>query len=202
MLTFVTPSKNHIQTKMTHLFLSTMLSGIFSIITIIPVENIAFTNKYDETKATIIPAAFTTEYGEILGKYCINGIEYGEKWIKEYTSIHPTKGLIIDFGKWHASNGFQQYVLVKNNKARPFKDPKKRLRRALCNDSKNPSALFIIESKIPMTMTEFAATIQPYCLNAVNLDTGDYAFCKINNKHRSRWAVYNKHKQTNWIVGD
>lgn len=187
---------------MANLLFSTLLSGIFSIITIIPVKDISFTDKYDESKATIIPAAFTTESGEILGKYRINNIEYGNKWVKEYTSIHPTKGLIIDFEKWHAPNGFQQYVLVKNNKARKFKDPKKRFRRALCNKSEDPSALFIIESNKPMTLTEFAATIQPHCLNAVNLDTGDFAFCKINNKHKSLWAVYNKHKQTNWIVGE
>ena len=102
---------------MANLLFSTLLSGIFSIITIIPVKDISFTDKYDESKATIIPAAFTTESGEILGKYRINNIEYGNKWVKEYTSIHPTKGLIVDFEKWHAPNGFQQYVLVK--KIRP-----------------------------------------------------------------------------------
>ena len=189
---------------MTNLFLTALLS---SIITIIPVKNISFTDKYDDSKATIIPAAFTSESGDILGKYRIEGIEYGKKTVKEYVSIHPTKGLIIDFGKWHAPNGFQQFVLVKNNQPRKFEGnpqakTKKKIRRALCNSINDPSNLFIIESNNPMTLTEFAITIQPYCLNAVNLDTGNYAFCKINNKHRSRWAFYNKKKQTNWIVGD
>ena len=66
----------------------------------------------------------------------------------------------------------------------PLKCLMKRFRRALCNKSEDPSALFIIESNKPFTLTEFAATIQPHCLNAVNLDTGDFAFCKINNKYK------------------
>ena len=170
-----------------------------SLITITSINNISFTNQYDSSKETIIPAAYTSSFGEIKGLYRIDGITYGTPFVKELVSIHPTKGIIIGT-KWYSDNGFQQHILVKNSKFRKFKDPKKRIRRALCNKHNDPSSLFIVESKIPMTMSEFAEYIQPYCWNAVNLDTGTWGYCKIQNKIRFWWMIFNKHKQTNWIV--
>lgn len=164
------------------------------IITPIP-NTIRFSNSYSDSNTICIPAAYTSVTGTIEGAYRINDSVYGSKTRTEYISITPT-GLIIDH-KWHGQNGFQQHVLVKNSKPRTFKPQKPFRRRALCSKDEN---YFIIESTLPMDLTEFAQLIAPYCDNAVNLDTGDYGYGWIGRDKRFRIFKYNKYKQTNWII--
>ena len=164
------------------------------------IDSIVFTDSLgNQNYSLCLPAAYTTSNGKIEGEYMINGKIYGNPSRKERISIHPIKGLIIS-GQWHANNGFQQTVLVKNYKARTFKDSRKRIRRALCNEGKNSNSYLIIQSSYPMTLTEFAKHVALYSYNAVNLDTGTFGFGKINNKYYHKWALLNKNSQTNWIV--
>ena len=159
---------------------------------------VQFTDTYQPDAAMCIPAAYTGYNGNIEGQYRINGVTYGSKSLKEFTSIHPTKGLIIS-SQWVSGNGFQQHVLVKNGKARSFKDKRRFRRRALCTCSSAPGSLFIIESTRKMTMNEFAAEVARHSTNAVNLDMGRWGYGWIGKKTLSPWAVVFKHWQTNWI---
>lgn len=164
------------------------------------IGSITFTDSLkNQNYSLCLPAAYTTLNGKIEGEYIIDGKIYGNPSRKERISIHPTKGLIIS-GQWQANNGFQQTVLVKNYKARTFKDNKKRIRRALCNEGKNSNSYLIIQSSYPMTLTDFAKYVALYSYNAVNLDTGAFGYGKINNKYYHKWALFNKNAQTNWIV--
>ena len=164
-------------------------------ITSIP-NTIQFSNTHSDSNFLCIPAAYTTIDGVIEGKYIINGISHGQKSLKEFVSIHPTKGLLIG-NTWYSNNGFQQHILVKNSKSRTFVDQRIARRRCLC--SKN-GEYFIIESIFPITLTEFAQLVSNHCDNAVNLDMGDYGYGWIGKNKHSRIFKYNKHKQTNWIV--
>lgn len=56
----------------------------------------------------------------------------------------------------------------------------------------------IVESAIPMTLPDFAKELSRICYTAVNLDTGNYGYGWYGKKF-SRWASYNKNKQTNRI---
>lgn len=161
--------------------------------------NVKFTNKYQPDAKVCIPAAYTGYDGKIEGQYRINGKTYGAKGLKECTSIHPEKGLIIS-REWRSGNGFQQHVLVKNGKVRSFKDKRRFRRRALCCSASDPGSLFIIESTRKMTMNEFAAEVARHSTNAVNLDMGRWGYGWIGKKKLSPWAVFFKHWQTSWIV--
>lgn len=160
---------------------------------------VQFTDTYQPDAAVCLPAAYTDKEGEIEGQYRINGKTYGSKSLKEFTSIHPAKGLIIG-REWMSANGFQQHVLVKNGKVRSFKDKRRFRRRALCCNSSDPGLLFIIESTRKMTMNEFAAEVASHSTNAVNLDMGRWGYGWIESKELSPWAVVFRHWQTNWIV--
>ena len=168
-------------------------------LTFIPVEDIKFTSEYNSDVNFCFPAAYTNSDGTIQGEYRINGITYGTPSRKERISIHPTKGLIIN-GQWRSDNGFQQTVLVKNGKARSHRDSKKRIRRALCNETSDSKSLLIVQSTYPMTLTEFAKELQHYCYTAVNLDTGNFGYGWYKKHKFHWWTFFNKHKQTNWIV--
>jgi hypothetical protein len=157
-------------------------------------KDIKYTNEYN-------PAAYTSVDGKIEGAYRIEGHTCGSKSLKEYISIHPTKGLIIG-NKWYSNNGFQQHVLVRNYKERKFKDTRKRYRRALCDECDGSASYLIIESTYPMTLSNFAKEVSKYCYNAVNLDMGDYGYGWIGKSKHTRWARYNRNKQTSWIVCD
>ena len=170
-------------------------------LTIIPIKeckSLTFTNEYDKDALLMIPAAYTNEDGTIQGEYRIDGKIYGTPSRKERISLHPTKGIIIS-GSWHSDNGFQQTVLVKNGKERMHDDSRKRIRRALCNESKDGCLLMIVESATPMTLSDFAKELSKICYTAVNLDTGNYGYGWYGKMRFSRWAYYNKGKQTNWI---
>ena len=168
---------------------------------IIPIKEgkyLIFTSQYDKDALLMIPAAYTNEDGTIQGEYRIDGKIYGTPSRKERISLHPTKGIIIS-GSWHSDNGFQQTVLVKNGKERMHDDNRKRIRRALCNESKDGCLLMIVESATPMTLSDFAKELSKICYTAVNLDTGNYGYGWYGKMRFSRWAYYNKGRQTNWI---
>ena len=168
---------------------------------IIPIKeckSLTFTNEYDKDALLMIPAAYTNEDGTIQGEYRIDGKTYGTPSRKERISLHPVKGIVIS-GSWHSDNGFQQTVLVKNGRARMHDDSRKRIRRALCNESKDGCLLMIVESSTPMTLSDFARELSKICYTAVNLDTGNYGYGWYGKMKFSRWAYYNKSKQTNWI---
>ena len=151
---------------------------------IIPIKEgkyLIFTSQYDKDALLMIPAAYTNEDGTIQGEYRIDGKIYGTPSRKERISLHPVKGIVIS-GSWHSDNGFQQTVLVKNGKERMHDDSRKRIRRAL-----------------PMTLSDFAKELSKICYTAVNLDTGNYGYGWYGKMKFSRWAYYNKGKQTNWI---
>ena len=168
---------------------------------IIPIKEgkyLIFTSQYDKDPLLMIPAAYTNEDGTIQGEYRIDGKIYGTPSRKERISLHPVKGIVIS-GSWHSDNGFQQTVLVKNGRARMHDDSRKRIRRALCNESKDGCLLMIVESATPMTLSDFAKELSKICYTAVNLDTGNYGYGWYGKMKFSRWAYYNKGKQTNWI---
>ena len=171
---------------------------------IIPIKEgkyLIFTSQYDKDALLMIPAAYTNEDGTIQGEYRIDGKIYGTPSTpsrKERISLHPVKGIVIS-GSWHSDNGFQQTVLVKNGRARMHDDSRKRIRRALCNESKDGCLLMIVESATPMTLSDFAKELSKICYTAVNLDTGNYGYGWYGKMKFSRWAYYNKGKQTNWI---
>ena len=168
---------------------------------IIPIKegkDLTFTNQYDKDALLMIPAAYTNEDGTIQGEYRIDGKIYGTPSRKERISLHPVKGIVIS-GSWHSDNGFQQTVLVKNGRARMHEDTRKRIRRALCNESKDGCLLMIVESATPMTLSDFAKELSKICYTAVNLDTGNYGYGWYGRMKFSRWAYYNKGRQTNWI---
>ena len=170
-------------------------------LTIIPIKegnDLTFTNQYDNDALLMIPAAYTSEKGTIEGEYRIDGKIYGTPTRKERISIHPTRGIVIS-GSWHSDNGFQQTVLVKNGRARMHEDNRERIRRALCNETKTGCSLMIVESAAPMTLSDFAKELSKICYTAVNLDMGDYGYGWYGKKKFSRWAFYNRKKQTNWI---
>ena len=144
---------------------------------IIPIKESAelhFTNEYDKDALLMIPAAYTNEDGTIQGEYRIDGKIYGTPSRKERISLHPTKGIIIS-GSWHSDNGFQQ------------------------TESKDGCLLMIVESATPMTLSDFAKELSKICYTAVNLDTGNYGYGWYGKMRFSRWAYYNKGRQTNWI---
>jgi hypothetical protein len=165
------------------------------IIILIDDKPLLFTDKYDSKATLLIPAAYTNPDGTIQGEYRIAGKTYGTPSRKERISLHPQKGLVIS-GKWQADYGFQQTVLVKNGKVHRHNDSKKRFRRALCTVD---GQLAILQSKIPQTLNEFSQSLNSYCDNAVNLDTGDFGYGWYGKTRFSSWASYKKNKQTNWI---
>ena len=148
-------------------------------VSIIPMKegkDLIFTNQYDKDALLMIPAAYTNEDGTIQGEYRIDGKTYGTPSRKERISLH-----------------------VKNGKERMHDDSRKRIRRALCNESKDGCLLMIVESATPMTLSDFAKELSKICYTAVNLDTGNYGYGWYGKMKFSSWAYYNKGKQTNWI---
>lgn len=140
-----------------------------------------------------VPAAFTDTEGKIEGEYIIDGIVFNKNNKKKVSICNNT--FYID-NEWRSDNGFQQLILVKNNKANLFKDERKAIRRALCKDN-NKS--FIIESASRITLSEFAKLCKDYCSDAVYLDSGIYGYGIINDKSVFTWAYFWRNLQTNWL---
>lgn len=63
-------------------------------------QEIKFTNEYDPDAYLCLPAAYTSVDDTIEGSYRVDGKINGTKSLKEYISIHPTKGLLIG-NKWY-----------------------------------------------------------------------------------------------------
>ena len=168
---------------------------------VFPIEDsgrLRFTDQYDPEALLMIPAAYTGKDGKIEGEYRINGEVFGTPSRKERISLHPTRGIVIS-GSWHSGNGFQQTVLVKNGRPRMHEDARKRFRRALCNESKTGCSLMIVESSVPMTLSDFAQDLSNICWSAVNLDMGDYGYGWYGDIRFSRWAYCNRGRQTNLL---
>ena len=181
------------------IFFISFLIYIWPPVSIVRIKNVKFSTSFDSNALFCFPAAYTNPDGSIQGEYKIDGITYGTPSRKEKISIHPTKGLIIS-GQWQSDNGFQQTVLVKNNKVRTFNDKRKRIRRALCTEGENSKSFLLIQSTYPMTLTEFAKEIRKYSYNAVNLDTGTFGYGWNGKAKYHLWTIFNKNKQTNWIT--
>ena len=146
-----------------------------------------------------VAAAFTDSIGnKIIGQYRYKGETHQRKKYKMMVSL---KGDIFYISnKWLSDNGFQQLTLVYNSQAMSFSDPRKEMRRALCKDAKEA---FLLESKIPMTLSDFAVECSKCSTNAANLDMGDcgYGYIKKNNIKIPLFifGIVTQYKQTNWL---
>lgn len=150
------------------------------------------TERPDKAKFCV-PAAFTSESGTIEGEYRLNGEIYNpNKRLK--ISIDDTTFYVDKH--WHTDNGFQQLVLVYNNRVKVFKDNRRYIRRALCKKNEH---VFLVESIIKMTLSEFAKECGKISSDAVYLDMGSYGYGYIKNKVLSPLAFFGKYKQTNWL---
>ena len=145
-----------------------------------------------------VPAAFSSTKNKVVGVHRIDGVSYGND--KKYKVSILDNTFIIN-RSWQSDNGFQQIILVKDNKVFDLgNSEKKRIRRALC---KNKDKTFLIESNYPMTMTTFAYYCSKHCSDAVYLDMGEYGYGYIKNGFFTRplyiWGYFSRDKQTNWI---
>lgn len=153
---------------------------------------IVFTNKRpdsgDKDVLLCVPAAYSTDDGEIIGRY-----SFGKK--RRGTSERRFATVYLDKGTY-----FQQHPLLRNGRGRRFTDPKRRYRRALCRSGKRYR---IVHSSRPVTLTAFAASLTEYD-EAWNLDMGTYSYGWYRDDwgvhHLGLSTVWNRGKQTNWIV--
>ena len=144
-------------------------------------------NPNNENIILCVPAAYSDENG-VIGHYSTGVSRKGDTNFG-YTTVRLPGGTY-----------FQQLTLVKNHKPRQIADNKFRYRRALCKKGRK----FAIEhSKYPITLSEFAKTLENYD-SAWNLDMGTYAYgwYREDGKfhHLGLSTIWNKQKQTNWIV--
>lgn len=146
-----------------------------------------------------VPAAFTTKGGEVFGAYTINGIR--RNTIRGKTLISLKGNSFIVCKKWKSNCGFQQYPLVCDNKIIKFRDARRFVRRALCKDRSGNA--FLLESRYPMTLNEFAIHCQKRATDAIYLDMGSFGFGYYKKYGitipLAIWAYYNVGKQTNWL---
>ena len=145
-----------------------------------------------------VPAAFSSTKNKVVGVHRIDGVSYGND---EKYKVSILDNTFIINRSWQSDNGFQQIILVKDNKVFDLGNSrKKRIRRALC---KNKDKTFLIESNYPMTMTTFAYYCSKHCSDAVYLDMGEYGYGYIKNAFFTRplyiWGYFCRDKQTNWI---
>jgi|GEM_PF-7070597 hypothetical protein len=177
------------------LSLSAFILGMMNSTPIIPIDkgsSIVFTNERpdesDESVLVCVPAAYSTDGGEIIGHYSLGGKRRGSADYR-FTTIH------LDCGTC-----FQQASLVRQHKPKSFSDSRHRFRRALC---KSDGCYTIVNSSRPITLTDFARTLTEY-ESAWNLDMGTYAYGWYRDSTGLHYLglsdIWNKHKQTNWIV--
>lgn len=144
-----------------------------------------------------LPAAFTDQNGNIEGSYKINNKSYQNNSKRKVSLENNT----FHIGRnWKTDNGFQQIVLVYNNKCNKFKDTRIAVRRALC---KIEGKAFILESLYPMTLTDFAIECNKKCKDAIYLDMGEYGYGYIKYFNIKIplfiCGYFSKDKQTNWL---
>lgn len=158
--------------------------------------------KWSKTRPTsaklCVPAAFSSTKNKVVGVHRINGESYGND--KKYKVSLIDNTFTIN-RTWQSDNGFQQIILVKDNKPIKFRNSiKKCIRRALC---KKEDKTFLIESNYPMTMDTFASYCSEHCSDAVYLDMGEYGYGYIKYglivKPLYPFGIFSKHKQTNWL---
>ena len=159
----------------------------------LPDGKLSWTTEKPKNAKMCVPAAFTDQKGRVEGEYRQNGIVCNPN---RKLKVSVGKGTFFIDRKWHTDTGFQQLVLVYNNKATSFKDDRKYVRRALC---KNDGRTFLVESRHRMTLTEFAQECAKVSSNAVYLDMGEYGYGYVGNKVLSPWAFFSRKKQTNWL---
>lgn len=145
-----------------------------------------------------VPAAFSSTKNKVVGVHRINGKSYGND--KKYKVSILDSTFTIN-RSWQSDNGFQQIILVKDNKPIEFRNSiKKCVRRALC---KNEDKTFLIESNYPMAMDTFAFYCSEHCSDAVYLDMGEYGYGYVKYglivKPLYPLGFFSKHKQTNWL---
>lgn len=161
-------------------------------------REVYFTTEHNPDAKTCVPAAYTDCDNKILGSYRIDGRTYNKTHFPHKMSL-TANGLVIS-RSWHSANGFQQQTLVYRGKAYHFRDPARRLRRALC--SNGDQEYYIIESTYPMTLCEFANICSKNSYYAANLDMGTYGYGKVNGHIRNWWTIFWRGKQTNWICAE
>lgn len=157
-------------------------------------ENVSWeftTEKPDINESDIlmcVPAAFTTESGEVVGHYKGDKRREGKSDYR-YTTVYLDRG------------HFQQLSLVRNGKPKKVTDDKRRFRRALC---KIGDKFFIENSKYPITLTTFASQLSAKYDYAWNLDMGTYSYGWYkDNRGTHRIGIFsylNSWRQSNWII--
>ena len=165
----------------------------------LPEGNLEWSTQRPTNAKLCVPAAFTTEEGEIFGAYTIDGVQKNSSNGKVVVSLKGNS--FIMYRKWKSDCGFQQYPLVYDNKTIKFKDKRRFVRRALCKDKSGKA--FLLESRYPMTLNDFAVYCKKQATNAVYLDMGSFGFGYYKKYGitipLSLWACYNAKKQTNWL---
>jgi len=159
----------------------------------LPAGELVWTMERPENAKMCIPAAFSDSTGAVVGEYRIGGKSYNAN-NKLKISIRPD--IFYVDRKWHSDSGFQQLVLVYNDRPTKYKDTRKFVRRALC---KKGSHVFLVESRHRMTLTAFAKECAKISSNAIYLDMGKYGYGHIGSRILSPWALFYKDRQTNWI---
>ena len=151
-----------------------------------------------------VPAAFTDTIGgesKIVGQYRYKG-ESHQKKNKKMVIVSLKGNMFYISDNWLSDNGFQQWPLVYDSKTIKFnKDPNKEFRRALCKDKNGE--VFLLQSNIRMTLTDFAVECGKFSTNAAYLDMGKYGYGYIKKNNIEIplfvWGIGTQHKQTNWL---
>lgn len=145
-----------------------------------------------------VPAAFTDQYGNVLGSYKVNNKTRNKSTMNMKVSLKEDTFYISR--NWMSDNGFQQLTLVCDSKPMRFRSTDRSIRRALCKDNDH---IFILQSKYPMTLTSFASYCSKYSTNATYLDMGKYGYGYTSiygiKVPLFICGIFTKHKQTNWL---
>ena len=135
-----------------------------------------------------VPAAYTSDSGEVIGHYKDGKRREGNPDYR-YTTVYLDKG------------HFQQLTLVRDKKQKESHDTKRRFRRALC---KKGNKYYIENSRFPVTLTVFAKQLCGKYDYACNLDMGTYSYGWYKESGRTHhigiFSYLNSRKQSNWIV--
>lgn len=176
--------------------------------------------KSDDSVMFSIPCAFTDALGRVDGVYIENGSlhhrhfvsnQFGGAAVLQNGSIDfittnkgalLTKGFLHDLASRKASL-FQQFLLVTDGKASPFKDRSLFQRRAIVKFKDGQTAIF--ESKHALTLTTFGEDLKSAgVVNAIYTDMGAWdegwyrdatGAIKVIGLDRSRTD-----KQSNWLT--